>query len=267
MDQADAFKEQFELALHDGIGEAEWLGPDRAKWMAHSQAWTKLAWLVVSGNDKAGLTRIIEPGEMAVKHFLDSLAPTLFGEWAPEAAVVDVGSGAGFPGVVLAIAFPEIQLTLVEASRRRVAFLAEACETLDVAATVLHVRAEDLGKAVGGTGRERFDIGFARAAAPLAVSCELVLPLIRPGGQYLAQTGPADGSALAARRTSSEGSAKQRGPWTVLGAELTGLERADLPREQGIRYVAQFTKTGVTPPQYPRRAGIPERNPLPGFGA
>jgi len=220
--------------------------------------------LVMLWNDRAGLTTIVGVQELVAKHYLDSLSLlrhcVVTGK---PSSLVDVGSGAGFPGLVLAICVPDLQVTLLEASAKKVAFLSLAATELGLAASVIHARAEDFGRA-GGAGREGFDIGVARAAAPLAVSCEYVLPLVANGGAYLAQIGPRDGRPLAELAQGIERGAGQT-PWGVLGADLEGVTGYQLPWQQGERYVATFRKRRNTPAKYPRKAGTPQRRPLPGF--
>ncbi len=138
---------------------------------------------------------------------------------------VDVGSGAGFPGLVLAVCREGIRFTLLEASAKKAEFLRLAAGELGVTADVVHVRAEDYGQ-LDAPGRERFDVGLARAAAKLAVSCEYVLPLVRPGGVYLAQLGPGDGAALErlAAGTDSERALRQGPPWREAWWDVGGAD-------------------------------------------
>lgn len=220
--------------------------------------------LVMLWNERAGLTNIVAVQELVAKHYLDSLELLRHGVVAGSSgSLIDVGSGAGFPGLVLAICAPGLRVTLLEASAKKAAFLSLAATELGLTTSVIHVRAEDFGR-VGGAGREGFDIGVARAAAPLAVSCEYVLPLVASGGAYLAQLGPRDGLPLAAL-AQGDGRGAGETPWGVLGAELKGVTGYQLPWQQGERYVATFRKRRNTPAKYPRKAGTPERRPLPGF--
>jgi 16S rRNA (guanine527-N7)-methyltransferase len=225
---------------------------------------TAHAELVMVWNERAGLTTIVAVQELVAKHYVDSLSLLRHvGAVDGVGSLVDVGSGAGFPGLVLAICASELRVTLLEASAKKAAFLRLAATELGLAVTVIHERAEDFGRA-GGGGREGFRIGVARAAAPLAVSCEYVLPLVANGGTYLAQLGPRDGQPLAALAQAG-GSAAGQTPWGVLGGDLERVVGYDLPWQQGERYVATFRKRRNTPAKYPRKAGTPERRPLPGF--
>lgn len=253
------FGGRFEASLRRGMESAPWARPHLPRWLPLIPRWRHLAALVLEWNERAGLTAIAGPEEMAHKHVLDSLS-LLTLPWAADARTgVDVGSGGGFPGLVIALARPDLRLALVEASRKKAGFLQHAAAALGVEAAVYHARAEDLGR---GEHRERYELGLARAAGPLAVSCEYVLPLVRVGGAYLAQAGPEDGAWLAAL-----GALEPAGPpgaaWRVLGAALRQVARVDLPEGAGQRYLAVFQKVTPTPPGYPRRAGVPAKSPLP----
>jgi 16S rRNA (guanine527-N7)-methyltransferase len=249
------FARHFEDALIEGAAELgiAWVSDWLPKFLA-------LADEILAWNERAGLTTITDPAEMARKHFLDSLTCLLSPAWKSPASAVDVGSGAGFPGLVLAVAAPECRFVLVESSARRAAFLRHASGVLGIEVALVQQRAEEYGRARGGEGRGRFQLGFSRAAAKLAVSLEYVLPLLARDGSFVAQLGPADGEALAG----SGGPAKARSPaWETLGGRLTDLRHLNLPAGAGARWLAQFVKYRETPPGYPRRAGIPSRRPLP----
>ena len=133
------------------------------------------------------LTAITEPREIVRKHFVDSL--TLL-SCLPEGelSLIDVGTGAGFPGVALAIARPDIRLTLLDSLNKRLIFLKAVCEELSVPVTLIHARAEEAGRKP--ELRERFDVATARAVAALPALCEYCLPFVRPGGVFLAMKGP-----------------------------------------------------------------------------
>jgi len=253
-------RSRFITAAARAVDNTEWLSKLDPHDLPDLQRWGDLAHLVLLHNREAGLTAITDADEMAAKHFIDSLSPLLLPGWPNACSAVDVGSGAGFPGLVLAMAKPSIRFVLVEANAKKARFLEQACRHLGVEAEVLHVRAEDYGQ---GDGRERFDVGLARAAAALPVSLEYVLPLVRVGGGFVAQVGPDDGRKL--EHLFEEIPDKRETPWAALGGALGGVARADLPSELGVRYVAWFAKRSSTPARYPRRAGLPSRAPLPGF--
>ncbi len=162
--------------------------------------------------------------------------------------LVDVGSGAGLPGIPIKIARPELEVTLIEADQAKAAFLVHACAALQLEyIDVVALRAEDAGH--DPRLREAFDVAVARALAPLPVLVELCLPLVRVGGRVLAQKTEAEDPASAARAIQ------------LLGGELTGVKSAP----SGARLagtVVVIEKVRPTPARYPRRPGVPGRKPL-----
>jgi len=247
------FGQRFSAAFRQG---AHQLGLDGAN--AHLPRFLLMAEEIVKGNPYAGLTRIVAPAEMARKHFLDSLTCLLSSGWSSPREAVDVGSGAGFPGMVLAIAVPECHFVLVEARERKARFLARLADCLHLDAEIIPDRAETFGRTIEGRGR--FGVGLSRAAAKLPVALEYVLPLVGPEGCFIAQLGPDDGGLLA--RHLDEPSKGCRVAWKKLGAELTELKAIALPEGGGHRWLACFRKTGHTPDRFPRRPGVPARRPL-----
>jgi len=155
--------------------------------------------LLLTHNPRAGLTTITEPGEVAIKHFLDSLTVLLVREIAPAERVADVGSGGGFPGLVLAIARPSAHYTLIESVRKRADFLCLAARQLGLSnLTVLHTRAELAGQQP--PHRAAYHLVVSRAVAPLPRLLKYCLPLLRPGGHLIAYKGPSAGRACSALR-------------------------------------------------------------------
>jgi 16S rRNA (guanine527-N7)-methyltransferase len=163
--------------------------------------------------------------------------------------LVDVGSGAGLPGLPLKLARPEIELSLIEANRGKAAFLVHAIATLGLdSVEVIADRAENAGR--DPRYRESFDLAVARAVAPMAVLAELTLPLVRPGGRLLAMKTGAAGELEAAAAAIA-----------ALGGELSAVEAApSASRDRGE--VVVILKTRPTPDRYPRRPGIPARRPI-----
>jgi 16S rRNA (guanine527-N7)-methyltransferase len=209
--------------------------------------------LLLDRNAQFNLTAIREPDEIERRLFLDALAmiPTLDrlnqSRSSQRVRLVDVGAGAGFPGLALKIARPQLDVTLIDATAKKVAFLNEVIAELGLDNTcAVHGRAEDLGRKPAY--RAQFDIGTARAVASLPVLLEYVLPLLAVGGTALLPKGLEFDEELRAGRR-----AAQR-----LGAQI--ISAATLPAE-GTRLVVA-TKIAPTPELYPRRAGIPSRNPL-----
>ena len=207
--------------------------------------------LLLRDNDRAGLTSITDPAAVAVKHFLDSLTGLLVREIAPHERVADIGSGAGFPGLVLAVARPAARYCLVEATGKKVAFLAAAAEALALRnVEIVSSRVEEVGQ--HASYRETCDLVVSRAVAPLPVVLEYGLPLTRVGGQLIAYKGPE-----AERQVADSGAALE-----ALGGEVRRLKAVSLPREMGERVLVLVEKTAPTPPAYPRRPGTPAKRPL-----
>jgi 16S rRNA (guanine527-N7)-methyltransferase len=163
-------------------------------------------------------------------------------------SVVDVGSGGGLPGLPLKIVRPDLHLTLVEADQAKAAFLVQACARLGFGdVDVIARRAEEVGH--DGRYRERFDVAVARAVAPMPVLAELCLPLVMVGGKLLAQ------------KTDKEAVERARRAIELLGGALESVAPApSAARASGT--VVVVAKIKPTPPEYPRRAGVPSRKPL-----
>jgi len=202
-------------------------------------------------NPRAGLTSLTDPVEIAVKHYLDSLTCLLVRDLAPNEEIADLGSGGGFPGMVLAIARPEARFTLVDSSAKRTAFLRAAAEALHLPnATVVTARAEEVGQ--DPDHRERYDVVISRAVAPLPVLLEYCLPLARVGGQVIAMKGPDVADELTASAQALR----------TLGGRLAATHRLELPQGLGARTLLLIDKANPTPSRYPRRPGAPAKRPL-----
>lgn len=200
--------------------------------------------MLADWNTRVNLTAITEPEDVAKKHFLDSLAAAPY--LKPGARVVDVGTGAGFPGLPLLILRPDLKLTLMDSLQKRLVFLEAVLKELKLDAELVHARAEDAGQ--NPAYREKFDTALTRAVSALPVLCELTLPLVRVGGQSICYKGDA-----AEELQASENALK------TLHA---GAERVIIPADYGARELVILTKTGTTPKQYPRKAGTPAKQPL-----
>jgi 16S rRNA (guanine527-N7)-methyltransferase len=206
-------------------------------------------------NRRMNLTAIVDPRDIAVKHFADSLAclrafpafPTSDGGLS----LVDVGTGAGFPGLPLKIVRPEIDLALLEATRKKTTFLEHLVDRLGLPGVrVLTGRAEELGRDL--SYRERFDVATSRAVAELPALVELCLPLVRIGGRLIAQK-----KAGIEAELNSAGRAV-----SILGGRLLPVQRYELPGLPEPRLLVIVEKVKATPAPYPRRPGIPEKRPL-----
>jgi 16S rRNA (guanine527-N7)-methyltransferase len=161
-----------------------------------------------------------------------------------------VGSGAGFPGIPLAIMLPDTRFTLVDALGKRVDFLSAVIDRLGLNAEALHLRAEDAARR--DDLREGFDLAVARAVAPMNVLCEYLLPLVRVGGAMLALKGPGLDEELAQAENALR----------LLGGALEGVQPLAIPGRDWNHRAAWIKKTAPTPEKYPRRAGAVEKRPL-----
>lgn len=212
----------------------------------------KYAGALIDWNQRVNLTAIVEPDAVEIRHFADSLSCLLvMRPLAPGAKVIDVGTGAGFPGLPLKIACPSIDLTLVEATGKKVHFLQHVVEHLGLeGVTLVNGRAEALGQMP--EHRERYDWVLARAVANMPTLAEYLLPLCKVGGRCLAQKG----------ETAHQESAGAQQAIDLLGGHLTQLAPVELPTVAETHYLVEMEKVAATPPHYPRRAGIPSKRPL-----
>ena len=207
--------------------------------------------LLLEWNQKMNLTAITAPREVAVKHMIDSLAAYDEDWFQGVTTIVDVGTGAGFPGLPLKIFRPSLRLTLIDALAKRVRFLEEVTAALDLADVVcVHARAEEAARQK--TYRERFDIAVSRAVASLPVLAEYTLPFVKPGGCFL---------ALKGAKYQEETKAAQNA-LTVLGGCLAETRPIHLPGLTDTRAILCVRKEKPTPAAYPRKAGTPEKKPL-----
>jgi len=202
-------------------------------------------------NERVNLTAITDPHEIAIRHFADSLTCLRVLSLRAGLKVIDVGSGAGFPGLPLKIVYPALALTLVEATGKKAAFLEHIVHTLKLdGVTVLNARAEVAGQMPDQ--RERYDWALARAVAGMGVLAEYLLPLARIGGRCLALKGES------AHQEAAEAGHAIR----VLGGKLAQITAVELPGVAETHYLVEIEKVSATPPQYPRRAGLPSKKPL-----
>ena len=208
--------------------------------------------LLAEWNQVMDLTAVTEEDETLDRHFADSLAALTVPGLIPQTgALADVGTGAGFPGLPLAMACPELRVTLIDAQRKRLDFLqavVEATGTRNV--TLLHLRAEDAGH--DAALRQRFDRVAARAVAPLNVLSEYLLPLTKMGGMALCWKGPALGDELDAGRRATR----------ILGGEALEPIPVNLPGRDWGHVLLPIRKIGPTAKAYPRKAGTPSKKPL-----
>lgn len=200
-------------------------------------------------NEKVNLTAITDPDEIAIKHFADSVLPLALTEIAPGASLIDVGTGAGFPGVPLKIMRPDIALTLLDSLNKRLKFLEELSALIGQHNAFVHARAETAG--ADEALRGRFDYATSRAVAQLAVLCEYCLPLLKVGGKMLALKGPDCTAEIAAAKKAVE----------VLGGSVVAVREYALA-DQGQRTLIVIEKIKNTPKKYPRQRVKLNEKPL-----
>ncbi len=205
--------------------------------------------LLLDWNTRMNLTAIKEPEGVAVRHFADSLSLLTAVDLPKGATVIDVGTGAGFPGMVLKIVRPDLKLTLLDSLNKRLIFLDALKTQLGLDADLVHLRAEDGGRRPAL--RDRFDLATARAVAPLNVSCEWCLPYVKPGGKFAAMKGPDAGEEVASAAKAIH----------ELNATLE--EEKNLTLSDGSkRAILVMEKKGATPQKYPRTAAKIQKAPL-----
>ncbi|MGI6036625.1 MAG: 16S rRNA (guanine(527)-N(7))-methyltransferase RsmG [Limnochordia bacterium] len=211
-------------------------------------AWARL---VREGNEELNLTAITDWEEMAVKHFLDSLAVAPLIQGLSPVTLLDVGTGAGFPGVPLKIWRPELEVTLLDSVGKKTEFLQGAITKLGLKGIQVHWgRAEELGQREDC--RDNFDLVVARAVASLPVLLEYCLPLVKVGGAFIALKGPEAQEEVVAAQRALE----------ILGGEIREIKGVQLPFGGGGRTLIFVGKMKPTPPNYPRRPGAPRKRPL-----
>lgn len=206
--------------------------------------------MLMDWNTRIDLTAVLDPVEMTDRHYLDSAAPLGLGLIRQGARIADVGTGAGFPGVPLAILRPDLEVTLIDALRKRVDFLQAVIDELGLNARAVHMRAEDAGKSAAH--REMYDLAVSRAVAATPVLLELMLPLVRVGGRAIAWKGPGVQAELEQGRRAAH----------LLGGHIEGLQEAPIPDRDWQHVLLLCEKRQKTARQYPRKAGTPGKNPL-----
>ena len=209
----------------------------------------KYAQMLVETNKTLNLTAITEPDEIVSKHFVDCLSVFNFVDFPKGAKVIDVGTGAGFPGVVLLIARPDLNITLLDSTKKRLSFVEAVVGELGLNADIVHMRAEEAGKA--GKYREHYDIALARAVANMQTLSEYCLPFIKKGGIFAAMKGAKAAQELEA----AQGAVRK------LGGEIIKSEEFTLPL-CGERTILKVKKISQTPPKYPRPSAQISKKPL-----
>ncbi|SHF44349.1 16S rRNA m(7)G-527 methyltransferase [Desulforamulus putei DSM 12395] len=206
---------------------------------------------VLQGNQKFNLTAITEPLEVAVKHFIDSLTCLAAVNFPAGARVLDVGTGAGFPGLPLKIYRPDLDVTLMDSLKKRIIFLNETLASLGLTGIrAIHDRAEDFGRRA--EHRETYDFVVSRAVARLAVLAEYCMPCVKINGYFISQKGP-----------EIEEEVQEAGKAIMtLGGQLAEVKKMKLPLIQDGRSLVIIKKIQSTPKTYPRKAGTPAKKPI-----
>ena len=199
--------------------------------------------LLAEWNEKMNLTAFTDESGVALKHFTDSLSLLNFVDIPQNSSLADVGTGAGFPGVVLKIARPDIKITLIDSLNKRLVFLGEVCAQLGIEAELIHSRAEDGAR--DEKLRESFDFAVSRAVARMNVLSEYCLPYVKVGGAFCAMKGA----------QANEEFKESLNAINTLGGKLENKYFFELPENGGERAIAVVRKVKNTPQKYPRQSG------------
>ncbi|SHJ77603.1 16S rRNA (guanine527-N7)-methyltransferase [Anaerobranca californiensis DSM 14826] len=215
----------------------------------HVEKFLKYKELLLDWNEKINLTAIVDDDGIAIKHFVDSIIP--INEFTSGCSIIDVGSGAGFPGVPLAIVNGNLKVTALDSLQKRLKFLQEVKNNLNLDnLTLIHGRAEDYGKDV--RYRETFCYATARAVAPLNILAELCLPFVKVGGYFIAYKGDKWEEEIQQSLKAIE----------LLGGKIEKTYTYTLPKISDVRSIIKIKKVFNTDQKYPRKAGIPHKKPL-----
>ncbi len=206
----------------------------------------KYAEFLVEYNLNVNLTALTEPQDILYKHFIDSIMLTEYVDIPENSAIIDVGTGAGFPSVPLKIFRDDIKLTLLDSLAKRVTFLEKLCDLLEIEAEAVHGRAEDIAKMP--EYREKFDFSCARAVANLSTLSEYCIPFVKKNGSFISMKGPNEDVK------SAENAIK------ILGGEIASDIEYEV--ESDKRRIITIKKISQTPPKYPRNSGQIKKKPL-----
>jgi len=205
--------------------------------------------LLIEWNEKINLTAITEPKEIILKHFIDSI--TISKYIKENSYVADIGTGAGFPGIPLKILRDDIKIVLVDSLNKRINFLSEAVNKLDIKnIEVIHSRAEEFGK--NNEYREKIDVTTSRAVSNLTTLSEYLIPTVKIGGKCLCMKGPNVGEEVENAKKAIK----------ILGGTIENIYEFELPEDDLKRTVVEIKKEKNTPSKYPRKPGIPAKQPL-----
>ncbi|MDD6489823.1 MAG: 16S rRNA (guanine(527)-N(7))-methyltransferase RsmG [Clostridia bacterium] len=213
------------------------------------QKFETYAKLLLEWNEKINLTAITEDTEVAVKHFIDSITLLKYADIKENASVIDIGTGAGFPGIPLKIMRDDINLTLLDSLNKRLVFLDEVCNTIDIKAQTVHSRAEEGGQ--NPKFREKYDVAVSRAVANLPALCEYCMPYVKVGGVFVSMKGSDGENELENAKNAI----------SVLGGKIENCEKLTLP-DGSTRTIITIKKINPIPQKYPRRSVKINKQPL-----
>lgn len=215
------------------------------------KAFLKYKEMILEWNQRINLTTITENGEMDIKHFADSLSPALTGVLNGSKKVIDIGTGAGFPGIPLKIWNPQLQVTLMDSLNKRISFLELVISELGLKGiTAIHGRAEEL--ALKPEYREAFDICVSRAVASLDTLSEYCIPFVKPGGWFIAMKGP---SAMEEIKLAGKAI-------SILGGSVEDVREIRFPGTDIEHTLVMIKKLTKTPLKFPRGGGKPRKSPI-----
>lgn len=207
--------------------------------------------ILVEWNEKMNLTAITDKPEVYLKHFYDSLTAAFYYDFTNPLSLCDVGAGAGFPSIPLKIAFPGLNVTIVDSLNKRITFLGHLSRELELDhVSFIHDRAETFGQK--REHREQYDVVTARAVARMSVLSELCLPLVKTGGTFIAM------KAANAAEELDQG----KKAIAVLGGKVEKIHSFTLPFEESERNIIIIRKKKATPKKYPRKPGVPNKTPI-----
>lgn len=207
--------------------------------------------LLQKWNQRINLTSIIEDEEIDIKHFIDSVVPIKTNLFNRKLKVIDIGTGGGFPGLPLKIMNKDLEMLLLDSTRKKINFLDVVIKELELdKIQAYHGRAEELGRK--GEFREQYDIAISRAVASLNTLCEYTLPFVKPGGYFISMKGPEVEEELKEAKNAI----------SILGGQVKEVEKIQLPKTDIVHSLIIIEKIKKTPTKYPRMGGKPRKQPL-----
>lgn len=207
--------------------------------------------LLLEWNQKINLTAITEESEIIIKHFVDSISIIKHMNFSEKFSMIDVGTGAGFPGIPIKIMVPAVSLTLLDSLNKRILFLEQLIQKLELEQVCcIHGRAEDVGK--DNFYREKYDYCVSRAVAPLSILSEYCLPFVKKNGFFISSKGPNVKEELQQAESAIQ----------ILGGKIRNISQIEIPNSDMIHSVITIEKIINTPLQYPRKPGKISKKPL-----